>query len=248
MTETPPSALALTLTYYGHCAFLWQTPQGVRALIDPYRNLPPDRYWFARRFPEVECDLALITHAHFDHDAADRLPESTSIIRMPGEFSYRDLKVRGILDRHSGPRSGRLEFPNVMFRLEASGISFLHLGDNRVQWLAEVRQAVGNIDVLMVTVDDSCHLLSYQGVEQLIAQVNLRVVVPMHYLIPGLTAESSTLKTPEQWLATRNGVKRLGRSSIVLSRESLPATTEVWVLEPAPESLAAPPVAPPAGS
>ena len=63
-----------SLTFYGHCAFLWQTSQGLRVLSDPYRNIE-DRYWFTRLFPQVECDLGLITHAHFDHDAADRVPE-----------------------------------------------------------------------------------------------------------------------------------------------------------------------------
>ena len=29
----------VTVTYYGHCAFLWETSQGARVLVDPYRNL-----------------------------------------------------------------------------------------------------------------------------------------------------------------------------------------------------------------
>lgn len=73
MAQRTQSAAELKVTYYGHCAFLWETPQGARVLVDPYRN-KEDRYWFTRKFPEVPCDLGLITHAHFDHDAADRLP------------------------------------------------------------------------------------------------------------------------------------------------------------------------------
>ena len=37
----------LTLTYYGHSAFKWQTEAGLRVLTDPYRNRE-DRYWFTR--------------------------------------------------------------------------------------------------------------------------------------------------------------------------------------------------------
>ena len=98
-------------------------------MADPYRN-QAGRYWFTRLFPDVHCDLGLISHAHFDHDAADRLPEAASVLRMPGEFAVSDLQIRGIGDFHSG-QSRLSDFPNVMFRLEVDGVSFLHIGDNQ---------------------------------------------------------------------------------------------------------------------
>jgi len=171
MAVNPTSPTPVSLTYYGHCAFLWQTPDGVRVLIDPYRNRH-DRYWFTRRFPDVPCDLALITHAHFDHDATHDLAESVSVLRMPGDFHYRDLKVRGILDQHSGRFSRGMA--NVMFRIEVAGLRFLHIGDNQAGWPEAVRQAVGEIDILMVTVDDSCHLLTYAEVDQMIDLIQPR--------------------------------------------------------------------------
>jgi L-ascorbate metabolism protein UlaG (beta-lactamase superfamily) len=231
----------LTLTYYAHCAFLWQTPQGVRVLVDPYRNRH-DRYWFTRQFPPVECDMALITHAHFDHDATPSLPESTSILRMPGDFHYRDLHIRGILDKHSGTHSKGM--PNVMYRLDLAGLRFLHIGDNYIDWPAEAQQAVGEIDILMVTVDDSCHLLTYPEVDALITMVQPRVVIPMHYLIPGLMPASTTLRTIDEWLTTRPQVRHLGSHRLTLSPADLPVTPEVWVFEPSPEVWTQPPLAP----
>ena len=175
----------LTVTYYGHCAFLWETGQGSRVLADPYRNRE-DRFWFTRKFPKIHCDLGLITHAHFDHDAAERLPETASLLRSPGELKYQDVSVRGIGDFHSNPRGNTPDFPNVMYRLEADGLSFLHLGDNRADWPNEVIDSVGEVDVLMVTVDDSNHLLTYQEVDSIIGRLRPKVVIPMHYQVPGL--------------------------------------------------------------
>jgi L-ascorbate metabolism protein UlaG (beta-lactamase superfamily) len=188
----------------------------------------------------VVCDLALITHAHFDHDAAPDLPEGTSVLRLPGELRYRDVSIRGILDKHSGTSSKGM--PNVMFRLETGGLRFLHIGDNDVDWPEEVRQAVGEIDILMVTVDDSCHLLTYAEVDALIAMIQPRIVVPMHYLIPDLMPVSSTLRTIDKWLSTRTRVRHLRCHSITLCGHDLPPVPEVWVFEPSPEALAAPPV------
>ena len=234
MTTSPVLSASVSLTYYGHCAFLWQTPGGVRVLIDPYRNRH-DRYWFTRRFPDVPCDLALITHAHFDHDATPELAETVSVLRMPGEFHYRDLYIRGILDQHSGRFSRGMD--NVIFRLERAGLRFLHIGDNYVEWPDAVRQAVGEIDILMVTVDDSCHLLTYPEVDTLIDMVKPRVVIPMHYQIPGLMSDQTTLQTIEEWLVTRSLVRHLDRSMISLSPSALPDTLETWVFEPDPASF-----------
>ena len=232
----------MKLTYFGHCAFRWETPGGVTVMADPYRN-QVDRYWFSRLFPEVPCDLGLITHAHFDHDAVDRLPEAASVLRMPGEFTTGDLRIQGIADFHSG--SSRLrDFPNVMFRLEVDGVSFLHIGDNRADWPDDVACAVGDVDVLMVTVDDSIHLLTYNEVDSLVQRLEPRVVVPMHYFIPGLSASGNELLPPERWLDRQNAVRRLDSYQADFSPESLPDSTEVWLFQPAPESLAAPEVSP----
>ena len=62
-------------------------------MAGPYLNIS-ERYWFRRLFPGVECGLGLITHAHFDHDAAERLPEGATLLRMPGELGTRDMSVR----------------------------------------------------------------------------------------------------------------------------------------------------------
>ena len=211
-------------------------------MADPYRN-QADRYWFTRLFPEIHCDLGLITHAHFDHDAIDRLPEAASILRMPGKFSTGDLQIRGIGDFHSGASRLR-DFPNVMFRLDAGGVSFLHIGDNRVEWPPEVASAVGDIDVLLVTVDDSNHLLTYEQVDSLVQRLQPKVVIPMHYAISGLTASECELLPPDGWLSHQSTVCRLDTDRVEFSNGNLPAHTEVWLFQPASASLTAPEIGP----
>ena len=226
------------LTYYGHCAFGWESPQGARIVIDPYQNRH-DHYWFLHRFPSPECDLALVSHAHFDHNAVGELPEAASVLRTPGCLRYRDVSIHGVADLHAGG-AGQRGMRNVMYVVEAGGVRFLHTGDNRAQVPARVRADLGAVDVLMITVDDSRHILSYDEVDSVVETVNPRVVIPTHYLVPGLTTEESTLLPPDGWLATQERVRRTGAHKVGIAREDLPVSREVWVMDAAPESLSAP--------
>ena len=161
------------------------------------------------------------------------------MLRTPGEFVSGDLQIRGIGDFHSGP-SRLSNFPNVMFRLEVNGVRYLHIGDNRVDWPPEVERAVGDIDVLMVTADDSNHLLTYDEVDSLVSRLEPSVVVPMHYFIPGISASGNDLLPPEGWLQRQQTVRRLESHHAEFSADKLPGNTEVWLFQPDPESLNAP--------
>ena len=131
-----------------------------------------------------------------------------------------------------------------MFRLESNGLRFLHIGDNRIEWPDDVALAVGEIDVLMVTVDDSNHLLTYDQVDSLINRLQPRVVIPMHYAIPGLHSEECELLPPDGWLRRQPRVCRLETSRFEFHAGNLPTQTEVWLFQPAAASFNAPQISP----
>ena len=74
----------------------------------------------------------------------------------------------------------------------------------------------------MVTVDDSIHLLTYDEVDSLVQRLEPRVVVPMHYFIPGLSASGNELLPPERWLDRQQTVRRLDSCQADFSPGSLP--------------------------
>ena len=96
----------------------------------------------------------------------------------------------------------------------------------------------------MVTVDDSVHLLTYDEVDALVDRLQPRVVVPMHYAIPGITSAECELLAPERWLERQPTVRRLDSHHTDFSADALPSQTEVWLFQPAPESLSAPEISP----
>ena len=97
------AAGTVTLDYFGHCAFRLTTPQGLTIMFDPWRNDPSGAWglWYPNPFPETVVDIGMSTHAHFDHDALDRVQATMLLDRMTGRFSFADVTITGIADKHA---------------------------------------------------------------------------------------------------------------------------------------------------
>jgi L-ascorbate metabolism protein UlaG (beta-lactamase superfamily) len=218
---------AIQLQYLAHSAFKLTTRAGLRVVIDPWRN-PSAGRWFLREFPPVEADLVLVTHDHFDHDAVDRITGLPTVARHAIELKTEDLRVTGYADWHV-PGHSSAGLRNVIFVLESGGVRVCHPGDTRFPPPPEIVDAIGAVDLLVVPVDDSCHLLSYEEVDGFIELFEPQVVIPVHYLIPGVTAPESTLESPDGWLAYHAKVRR-DVAAIAIEPGTLPEEREIWVM------------------
>ena len=82
------------LEYYGHCAFKLTSPAGVTMMFDPWRN-DPSGAWGAlvsQRISQNSRRHWHFTHAHFDHDALERVDATMLLDRMVGEYQFSDVK------------------------------------------------------------------------------------------------------------------------------------------------------------
>ncbi len=220
-----------TLTYIGHMSFLWRTSTGTQVLIDPFQQ-PDSGSWFVMEYPITDADAVLVTHDHFDHNAIDRVSPDARVANGPGEVDLEGIRVLGLEDQHTPSRRGII-IPNVIFVIETGGIRYCHLGDNRYDIPAETLAQIGEVDVLIVTVDDSAHLHSFEETARLIAAVGPKVVIPSHYFIEGVTDVASTLLPITNWLSEQENVRMVGDSAISLDADALPDDREVWVFEAA---------------
>ena len=218
----------MSVRYLGHCAFLFEDTTGESLLIDPFGNSEKD-HWFLKSFPSLDVDLIAVTHNHFDHNAISALPAGTPIMNSEGTRQVGQTTITGISDIHSG-LSGRNGMKNVIYVIEHEGVRYCHIGDNRHDIPDDAIARLGRIDALMVTADDSCHLLTYAEVDFLVDSLSPKVVIPMHYHIEGLTADKSGLKGPEGWVRTQSPRRTLRRSSFRIDRRGMPYEREVWTI------------------
>jgi L-ascorbate metabolism protein UlaG (beta-lactamase superfamily) len=229
-------------------------------------------------------DVVASTHPHFDHDAVEAAARGhdEALLLRGGTADFRDetcdrrsfggssssgddaaalLSLTAVTDEHA-PAShavwsvGRPAMRNTMFVVEmiAGGLRVLHMGDNRAELPAARLKQLGRIDVLFLTVDDACHLLTFEQVTLLELTLRPRVIIPMHYAIDGLTHCSAIepqgsfggngLGRLESWLeqrAEQGGIVRRIPSNepLRLNRSDLPSNVssigcglaETWVMD-----------------
>lgn len=200
-------------------------------LIDPFQQ-PDGGSWFVIEYPETDASAVLVTHDHFDHNAVHRVARGARRITGPGEFDLNGTRVLGFEDQHTPSRKG-LVIPNVIFVIEMGGVRYCHIGDNRPEIPSETLSKIGEVDVLILPVDDSAHLHSFRETEHLIASVGPRVTIPSHYFIQHVTDVESTLLPITRWLSEQDNVRMIADSEISIRRDTLPADREVWVFEAA---------------
>ena len=233
----------MILAPLGHSSIVVSTAMNRRVLIDPYGQpynrrpapsfgTPAAARWFLKECPSTHCDLVLVTHPHFDHDAVGRAEGYASIVRDPIRVKTGDISITGHLGRHAGPYGQEFDQRNVVYLLETSDLTLCHPGDNVAALPESLFRAHPSIDILLVPVDDHCHLMSFRDIARLIDAIDPRIVIPVHYYIAGITHPDAPLAGIDRWLVEQPRRVRHLASPVACTAAELPDLPEVWVMQP----------------
>ena len=168
----------MVITWYGQSCFKLQTGDLV-GVIDPFSKdigLTPPRF---------RADFVLVTHDHFDHNNTESIPENPLIIRGPGEYEIKGVSMRGIQTFHDAVE-GKERGLNTIYVIEMEGITLCHMGDFGEKAIREdVLENIGDVDILMIPVGGT-YTIDEEEAAKIVNQIEPRVVIPMHYKVPGL--------------------------------------------------------------
>ena len=204
-TSMKAGAGTVKVDYFGSSAFKITSPSGITVMIDPWRNHPSRKWdWYFDDFPLTEVDIGISSHAHFDHDALHLLDAHVLLDRLIGTYTFGDLKITGIADKHATDSSAAVydfkriikEFDNIditppnnprswdhcLLLIETGGLKILAWGDNRHNPPEEVWAAVSDIDIVLLPIDDSQHVISFPHAKEIIERLNPSIIINHHYL------------------------------------------------------------------
>ncbi len=123
---------------------------------------------------------------------------------------------------------------NAMYRFELEGVSVLHMGDTGNPFTEEqLHRLRGRVDVLLALVGGP-PTIELEDLCRALEEIGPRVVIPMHYRIPGLKVNGEILPV-EAFLSRypREVVVSVGGSEVEFTPSTLPSALRIYVLEPA---------------
>jgi len=215
----------MKIKYVGHACFLVTTGDGTRILTDPYE---PGSFDGAVKYRPISegADLVLVSHGHPDHNYVAGVPGSPRVVDHSGETTAGDVSIIGVPCWHDASR-GSERGENIVFRIEADGLSVCHLGDLGHPLDAETAGAILPVDVLLLPVG-GFFTVGNDEADGIMGALAPKLVIPMHYQTVGVDFPIAPV---DVFLDGRDGVRFGHSSEVEFSPEDLP--DGILVLEPA---------------
>jgi len=171
----------MIINWFGQSCF---KIQGEKATLvtDPFDKT------YGLKMPRLAADIITSSHDHNDHNNTKSVKgideKEPFIINSPGEYEVKNTFIYGIPSFHDD-KQGKERGSNIIYRIEMDGISLAHLGDLGHNLINGQIEKLEGIDILMIPVGGTYTINAKQATE-IISQLEPRIVIPMHYNLPGL--------------------------------------------------------------
>ena len=216
----------VNLKYLGHSTFLLESPKGITIATD-YND-----YIAIAPAPTV----ATMNLAHDTHHSMNPDANIKHVLKgwnpTPGKAQIHDLTLKDVRIRNIptnirtfGDESAYFKYGNSIFVFEVSGLCIAHLGHLHHTLTVQQLSQIGQMDVVLVPVDGS-FTLDVPSMIEVLKALKAPLIIPMHYF------SQFTLDRFVQAAQQAFKVQQLASSEVVISRDQLPAKSEVWVLPP----------------
>jgi len=193
----------VVITWYGQSCFKIQSGETV-VFTDPFNKeigLTP---------PRSQANVVTISHDHLDHNNCEALSGEPLVVAGPGEYESKGIEVKGVLAFHDD-KEGKERGVNTIYVIEMEGIKIGHLGDlGQSKLTAEQVEQIDGVDILMVPVGGT-YTIDGETAVDIINQIEPRLVIPMHYKIPGLAVKLDGVDVflKEMGIAKKEAVDKL---------------------------------------
>ena len=170
----------MEISFIGHACFRLRG-RDAAVIIDPYSKsiglptLVPSKF---------ASDVLVITHDHPGHNNRAMVGGNPKVVDSPGEYEVHGVGLHGVGAFHDDAEGQKLG-PMTLFAIEIDEIVVAHLGDLAHPLSEAQQEQLGSIDVLLLPVGGGNGLAATQAAA-VANQLDAKIVVPMHYNLPGL--------------------------------------------------------------
>ncbi len=217
----------MRIEWLGHACFKVVSESGLVIITDPYQAGFRDIISYAP--VDAAADIVTVSHEHGDHNHVAAVSGGPAVVRGAGRHRTGGIEFTGLGVFHDAV-SGAERGPNTIFTFEVDGIRLTHLGDLGHPLSGGQLAGLAGTDVLLAPTGGPRATLELADVISLWETLQPRIVIPMHFRndrcsFPQYGADDLMVRVPM--------AARAGSTEMRLDRETLPARTEVVLLDPA---------------
>jgi L-ascorbate metabolism protein UlaG (beta-lactamase superfamily) len=218
----------MEIKFLGHSSFRIKG-KTASLVTDPF-----DPKMVGLKYSGVKADIVTVSHDHEDHNRYDLVKGVKKVISGPGEYEISQVSIIGLPSYHDD-KKGEKRGKNTIYLIEMDFLRLVHLGDIGHKLTEATLETLGDIDILMVPVGGEFTISPQQAVE-VVRSIEPKIILPMHYLMPGLNKEIfgklENVKpflneiglpfTKEEKLTIKGGLYQEEQKVVVLTRKTAP--------------------------
>jgi L-ascorbate metabolism protein UlaG (beta-lactamase superfamily) len=208
----------LQIRWHGHSCF--EITNDLTLITDPH-----DGKSIGIPAPNVQGDIILVSHDHFDHSSGIKLveKEGTKIVTDGRKRNISNIEISGVESFHD-ENSGSKRGENVIYKFIMNGIKFCHLGDLGHELDDSTVNKIGSVDILFIPVGGN-FTIDDKKAWNIIKKIKPKIIIPMHYKIGGLSLSIAGL---DPFLEQSKYKINYVGNEIDIEKEDLPSEPEVW--------------------
>jgi len=210
----------MEIMWYGQACFRLRS-RGLAVVTDPYS---PE---IGLKLPRLTATIVTVSHQHEDHNYIGAIKGPPFIISGPGEYEIEGIFVIGVGTYHDA-KQGQERGKNTAYLIEFEGLTICHLGDLGHVLTQEQVEQLNSVDILLIPVGGK-YTLNGSKAAEVVGLLEPKIVVPMHYKVPGLNVQIEGASRFLKELAVEPPSKL---ELLTISKSQLPDETRVVLLEP----------------
>jgi L-ascorbate metabolism protein UlaG (beta-lactamase superfamily) len=208
----------LQIRWHGHSCF--EITNDLTLITDPH-----DGKSIGIPAPNVQGDIILVSHDHFDHSSGIKLveKEESKVVTDVRKRNISNIEISGVESFHD-ENSGSKRGENVIYKFIMNGIKFCHLGDLGHELDDSTVNKIGSVDILFIPVGGN-FTIDDKKAWNIIKKIKPKIIIPMHYKIGGLSLSIAGL---DPFLEQSKYKINYVGNEIDIEKEDLPSEPEVW--------------------
>ncbi len=177
--------------------------------------------------PRLRADIVTISHDAPGHANGSAIKGEPKIVTRPGEYEVKGVFITGIQTWRGSAVKGEAKEENTVYVFEFGELTVCHLGDLSKPLTQAQVESMPDVHVLLVPVGGGGALDADKAAE-VIAQLEPRIIIPMHYQTQYTTLKLDPLA---RFLKEMGAAEHEPQESIRVTRSGLPEEPQVVVLE-----------------